>query len=81
MSFRPQVVPQSAPSTATLKRFAGIVGEKYALTGEAMKPFLREPRDIYEGRAALVLKPGSTEEVSAILKLAQETKTPIVPQG
>lgn len=81
MSFRPQIVSQSSPSQATLDRFAKIVGEKYALTGEAMKPFLREPRDLYEGRAALVLKPGSAEEVSAILKLAQETRTFIVPQG
>lgn len=81
MSFRPQIVSQSSPLPSTLERFAKIVGEKYALTGNAMKPFLREPRDLYEGRAALVLKPGSTEEVSAILKLAQETRTFIVPQG
>jgi len=81
MSFRPQIVSQSSTSQATLDRFARIVGEKYALAGEAMKPFLREPRDLYEGRAALVLKPGTAEEVSAILKLAQETRTAIVPQG
>jgi D-lactate dehydrogenase (cytochrome) len=81
MTFRPQIVSQSSLSPATRERFQKIVGEKYALTGEAMKLFLREPRDLYEGRAALVLKPGSTEEVSQILKLAQETKTPIVPQG
>ncbi|MES1154894.1 MAG: FAD-binding oxidoreductase [Pseudorhodoplanes sp.] len=81
MSFRPHIVPQTTPAPATLERFRKIVGEKYALSGEAMKPFLREPRDLYEGRAALVLKPGSAEEVSAILKLANETKTPIVPQG
>ena len=65
-----------------LDRFAAIVGDKYALRDPAeMAPFLREPRGLYQGRAALVLKPGSTEEVSAILKLAQETKTAIVPQG
>ena len=29
----------------------------------------------------MVLRPGSVAEVSAILKLANETKTPIVPQG
>lgn len=83
MSFRPQITSQSAaPAKATIERFANIVGAKYALSDpEAMKPFLREQRDIYEGRAALVLKPGSTAEVAAILKLAQETKTPIVPQG
>ncbi len=74
MSFRPQIVSQSSPTQATLDRFGKIVGEKYALTGDLMKPFLREPRDLYEGRAALVLKPGSAEEVSAILKLAQETR-------
>ncbi len=81
MSFRPQAVSQSSLSPATVERFRQIVGEKYALTGEAMQPFLREQRDLYEGRAALVLKPGNTEEVAAILKLANETKTPIVPQG
>jgi len=82
MSFRPQIVSQSAaPSKATLDRFRAIAGEKYALTGDAMAPFLREMRDLYEGRAAMVLKPGSTEEVAAILKLANETKTPVVPQG
>jgi len=65
-----------------IERFAKIVGEKYALSGaDELAPYLHEPRELYEGRAALVLKPGSTEEVSAILKLAQETKTPIVPQG
>jgi len=67
---------------SSLDRFAAIVGEKYAIrdAGE-MAPFLHEPRGLYEGRAALVLKPGSTKEVSEILKLAQETKTAIVPQG
>src|SRR6185312_8816149 len=81
MSFRPQIVSQSSLSPATLERFQKITGEKYAVTGDAMKPFLREPRDLYEGRAALVLKPLSVEEISAILKLAQETRTAIVPQG
>ena len=46
-----------------------------------MAPYLVEWRDRYRGKAALVLKPGETEEVAAILKLANETKTAIVPQG
>ena len=33
------------------------------------------------GRTPLVLRPGSVAEVAAILKLANETRTPIVPQG
>jgi len=83
MSFRPKSVLQSpAPNKALLDRFAKIVGDKYAVRdADAMAPFLREPREIYEGRAALVLKPGSAEEIASILELAQETRTPIVPQG
>jgi len=70
------------PLPAPIDRFAAIVGDKYALRDAAdMAPHLVEPRDIYRGRAAAVLKPGSTREVSEILKLANETGTPIVPQG
>src|ERR1022692_3968853 len=72
----------TALKPAPIERFAKIVGDKYALRDpNDIAPFLCEPRGLYEGRAALVLKPGSTKEVSEILKLAQETKTAIVPQG
>ncbi|MGH7003542.1 MAG: FAD-binding oxidoreductase, partial [Alphaproteobacteria bacterium] len=33
------------------------------------------------GRSPMVLRPGSTEEVSRILAIASETRTPIVPQS
>jgi FAD/FMN-containing dehydrogenase len=83
MSLRTKTAAGSVASKAApVERFAKIVGDKYALRNPAeIAPFLHEPRDLYQGRAAMVLKPGSTEEVSAILKLAQETKTAIVPQG
>jgi len=68
-------------SEALLARFIGIVGEKNALHGEDMTPFLREQRDLYQGKAAIVLKPGSAEEIAQILQLASRTKTAIVPQG
>jgi FAD/FMN-containing dehydrogenase len=65
-----------------LPRFAQIVGERYAITDPAMQePYLREMRDLYHGHTPMVLRPGSVAEVSAILKLANETKTAIVPQG
>jgi FAD/FMN-containing dehydrogenase len=38
-------------------------------------------RDMFAGRTPLVLRPGSVEEVSQILHLANETATAIVPQG
>jgi len=65
-----------------LKRFTAIVGTKYALTDKAaQEPYLVEMRDLYHGRTPVVLRPGSVAEVSAILKLANETRTAVVPQG
>src|SRR4029450_2689121 len=71
-----------SPTEATLDAFVRIVGEENAIRdGAAMAPYLVEWRDRYHGKAALVLKPGETEEVAAILQQANETRTPIVPQG
>src|SRR5436190_11682246 len=65
-----------------LSRFAQIVGERYAITDPAMQePYLKEMRDLYSGTTPMVLRPGSVSEVSAVLKLANATKTAIVPQG
>ncbi len=70
------------PDTALIERFAAIVGEKNALTApEDIAAYLIEQRDLYHGRTPLVLRPSSTEEVAAIMKLATETRTPVVPQG
>jgi len=72
----------AVPSSDTLARFTAIVGEKYALTDPAdMERHLVEHRRLYHGKTPLVLKPGTTEEVSRILALANETGTAIVPQG
>jgi FAD/FMN-containing dehydrogenase len=72
----------SRPSEATLDALVRIVGEDHAIREPAaMAPYLVEWRDRYVGKAALVLKPGSTAEVAAILKRANETHTAIVPQG
>ncbi|HEU5277084.1 MAG TPA: FAD-binding oxidoreductase [Xanthobacteraceae bacterium] len=65
-----------------LARFVAIVGEKYAVTDPAeQEPYLVEGRNLYRGTSPAVLRPGSVAEVAAILKLASETGTPIVPQG
>jgi FAD/FMN-containing dehydrogenase len=71
----------SAPA-ALVARFAAIVGEKYAITDpQAQTPYVVEMRDLYRGHTPMVLRPGTVAEVSQILKLANETSTPIVPQG
>ncbi|MHC1549858.1 FAD-binding oxidoreductase [Phyllobacterium sp. K27] len=65
-----------------IERFVTIVGEAYALRDESdIEPYLIEPRDKFGGKTPLVLRPSNVDEVSAILKLATETGTAIVPQG
>jgi D-lactate dehydrogenase (cytochrome) len=78
--------PPSNPSTGTdpalLARFAAIVGVKNAVTDPDLKaPYLVEMRHLFQGHTPMVLRPSSAGEVSAILKLANDTLTPIVPQG
>lgn len=71
-----------ALSSELIGQFKAIVGDAYALTDQAdIAPYLTEQRDLYHGRSMLVLRPSGTEQVAAILKLASETGTVIVPQG
>ena len=82
MLDKPDNTPSKAISPELLGRFAAIVGEKFAITDpQSQTPYLVEMRDLFRGHTPAVLRPGTVEEVSAILKLANETKTPIVPQG
>ena len=63
-------------------KFRAVVGDKYAVTdAAAIAPYVTEERDLFHGRSPLVLRPGSTAEVSAICKLASEHKIALVPQG
>lgn len=67
---------------ALIARFAAIVGERYALTDQAdIAPYLAERRGLWPGRTSLVLRPGTVDEVSRIMRLASETRTPVVPQS
>jgi FAD/FMN-containing dehydrogenase len=74
--------PIPAPVAVPVDRFAAIVGHRNALTEAAdTAPYLVEWRGLYHGRTPVVLRPGSTAEVAAILALANETRTPVVVQG
>jgi FAD/FMN-containing dehydrogenase len=81
---RMNIVQPSAPplSPELIARFRSIVGDKYAVTDAAdIAPYLTEERDLFHGRSPLVLRPGSTAEVSAICRLASEHRIALVPQG
>src|SRR3981189_2548418 len=63
-------------------RFRKIVGDKYAFPDAVdLAPYVTEGRDLFHGHSPLVLRPGSTSEVSAICKLATEHRIALVPQG
>ncbi len=69
-------------TSALILRFAEIVGTANALTrAEDQAAYLREWRDLYVGKTPVVLRPGSTEEVSRILALANAEGVAIVPQA
>lgn len=70
------------PSPETLQRFIAVVGEKNAISSQAdMAAYMREWRDLWQGKSILVLRPANTDEVSRIMKIAHETNTAIVPQS
>jgi FAD/FMN-containing dehydrogenase len=76
MLDRPKMDP------ALLARFVAIVGDKYAITDpDIQAPYLIEQRNMFQGHTPVVLRPANVAEVSAIARLANDTGTPIVPQG
>ncbi|WP_407051163.1 FAD-binding oxidoreductase [Methyloraptor flagellatus] len=72
----------SSPETALIDALAAIVGTRHVLTEpQAMAPHLVEWRGLYRGTARAVVRPGSTAEVAAVMRLASERRVPVVPQG
>jgi FAD/FMN-containing dehydrogenase len=67
---------------AILGRLVAVVGRAHALTdADRQLPYLREWRDLYQGRAGVVLRPGTTEEVAQIMAIANAHAIPVVPQA
>ena len=65
-----------------LDRLKAIVGPGgFIERAEDTVAYTRPWRGKWNGRTPLVLRPKSTEEVAAIVKLCAETCTPVVPQG
>ncbi|MHC8509803.1 MAG: FAD-binding oxidoreductase [Rhodospirillales bacterium] len=65
-----------------LERLTQALGPQNVLTApEDLAPYLHEWRGIYQGAAAAVLRPGSTDETAAVVGLCAEAGCPITPQG
>ncbi len=80
MNINQSAIPPLAPEL--IAQFREIVGDKHAITdANDIQPYVTEERNLFHGRSPLVLRPGSTAEVSAICKLASAHRIALVPQG
>jgi FAD/FMN-containing dehydrogenase len=65
-----------------LQRLRQVVGPKGWTSDPAeMEPWLKSWRDNWRGAVPIILRPASTAEVAAVVRVCAETRTPIVPQG
>jgi FAD/FMN-containing dehydrogenase len=71
----------TAPPASLLRAFAGVVGRQHVLTGDAAAGYAVDWTGAFAGRAAVVLRPGSTGEVAQVLRLCADAGLAVVPQG
>jgi len=64
-----------------LDRLSDLLGPAQVLRGAEALAHGREWTGHYSWEPLAVVRPGTTEEVAAVLRLAQETGTPVVPVG
>jgi len=78
----PAAVDTACATDAALDRIKTIVGPKgWTDDADAMRPHLEDWRGLYKGRARLVVKPASTEEVAGVVAACHDAGIPVVPQG
>ena len=67
---------------ALIEDLTRIVGPRGCTTDpDELQPHLVEWRGVYEGRAQVMVSPGSTAEVAAVVEACNRAGTAIVPQG
>jgi FAD/FMN-containing dehydrogenase len=75
----PDTVP---PATNLLDAIRAVVGDRGLLTDRSdTASYSEDWRRLYQGRTAAVIRPGTTEELAAVVQLCGRSSTPIVPQG
>ncbi len=62
-----------------LSRMVGAAG--LLVDEDAIAPFLTEPRGTYQGRAEVVVRPGSTAELAEVVRACAAAGVAMVPQG
>ena len=70
------------PDPSLLTSIRAIVGDRGILTDPSdTGSYSEDWRRLYQGRTAAVIRPGTTEELAAVVRLCAQAGAPIVPQG
>ncbi|MCT8331466.1 FAD-binding oxidoreductase [Albidovulum sediminis] len=64
-----------------IDRLTALLGPAHVLTGQECAPYTSEWLGKYHWQPLAVLRPADRDQVSAILRIASETGTPVVPAG
>ena len=73
---------QTLTSNSLVDALKSAVGAAHVLTAPAeVEPFVLDWRGIYRGESPAVVRPGSVEEVAAVIRLCAASRTAVVPQG
>lgn len=71
-----------ALSDEVLQRIERVVGQAGLVCDpELMQCYLTDWRNAYQGQAALVIRPASTEEVAEVVRICHDAQVALVPQG
>ena len=69
-------------SETLIQALEGVVGKVgLIIDAERMQSYLSDWRNAYSGKAAVVVRPASTQEVSQVVHLCREAGVALVPQG
>jgi len=70
------------PSDGVLASIQEIVGPKGWIDDPAdLEPYLVEERGLYHGNCIAVVRPGTTEELAAVVRVCADAGVAVVPQG
>ncbi|MFK7945613.1 MAG: FAD-binding oxidoreductase [Paracoccaceae bacterium] len=70
-----------APIETDLDKLAELAGPSGLRAGDDIASYLAEPRDLFRGHAAAVLRPETTEQVAGIVRHCAERRIGIIPYG
>ncbi len=75
-------MPDTVPAATLIERLRALLGPRGLLTDPAdTTSYVEDWRHLYRGRTPAVVRPASTDETAAVLRLCAEAGVPVVPQG